>query len=59
MGGGTEGISDNQEGVVILLIVGYFGLKHVINFNLTEVSVCFDQRYLKEVFKLLVGSAHD
>ena len=58
MSGSTEGITNNQKGIIMLLVFGDFGFKDVVDFYLTEISVCLDDGHLEEGLELLVGGAH-
>lgn len=58
MGGCAEGVSDNQERIVRLLILGY-SFEQLVDLYLTEVAVGFDQLDPQKFLQLLVGGAHN
>lgn len=58
MRGCTESISDNQKGIVGLLIFGDL-LQQLIDLYLAEVSVSFDEFDFQKLLEGLVGSTHD
>ena len=58
MSSGTESITNNQKGIIMLLVFSDFGFKDVVDFYLTEISVGLDDRHLEEGLELLVRGAH-
>ena len=44
MGGGTKGVSHNQEGVVAFFVLGD-AIEKVVDLNFAKISVGFDEGY--------------
>ena len=58
MGCGAEGVSDYQKGVISFFIFGDT-VEQVIDLNLAEIPVSFDEGHPQKFLKIFVRSAHN
>ena len=58
MGGCAKSISHNKESEIGVRVLGHFE-EDIVDFDLTEIPICFDDRDSEVGLELFIGCAHD